>query len=163
MTDIGTGFQPTSAPTVRRADIELRRRIAVLEGAVATMAPLVEALASQVTVSSYVSFTFNANTVAPPVGNQIRLNNASQTAATHLYISHTTTDGLDVHVGLARVQPGDLIYFQDFGTATKWVRYTVVTNTMPGAYHDFTVTYESGPANVPFQKVALRVIFPGLL
>lgn len=156
MSNISTGFQPTAAPTVRRADIELRRRIAELERVVGI-------LASEVTVSSYAAFSFNANTTEPIVGNQIRINDASQTAATRLWVSHTTFDGLDVHVGLSRVVPGDLIYFQDFDDSTKWVRYTVVSNTSDVGYHDYVVTYESGPANVPFQKVALRIVFPGIM
>lgn len=155
MVSVRTGFQPTSAATVRRADYDLVRRVAELERIVAV-------LAAELTVSNYASFTFNAATTEPPIGNQIRINNASQTAATRLWVSHTTTDGLDVHVGLARITAGSWIYFQDFDDSTKWVRYLVTSNTMDAGYHDYVITYDAGPANVPFQKVALRVIFPGV-
>jgi hypothetical protein len=161
--DIRTGFQPTSAPTVRRADLDLMRRLARLEVVVAEMDRIVDILASEVSVSTYAAFSFNANTTEPIVGNQIRVNNASQTAATKLWISHTTFDGLDIRVGLNRIQPGDIIYMQDFDDGSKWVRYTVVTSTNDGTYHDFGVTYESGPGNVPFQKIAMRIVFPGLM
>jgi len=153
--DIRAGYQPPSAPTVRRADYDLMRRVVELERVVGI-------LAAEVTVSTYAAFSFNAGTTEPPVGNQIRLNNASQTAATRLWMSHTTFDGLDVSVGLSRIQPGDMVYIQDFDDGSKWVRYTVSATTNDGAYHDFTVAYESGPGTVPFQKVAMRIVFPGI-
>jgi len=157
------GFQPeTRSPSSRRADFDLVRRLATLEGTVAELSRVVGILASVVTVSTYVAFSFNANTTEPIVGNQLRINNASQLVATRLWLSHTTFDGLDVTVGLSRVKPKDLIYFQDFDDATKWVRYRVVSSTNDGAYHDYTVAYDSGPANVPFQKIALRIAFPVL-
>ena len=92
----------------------------------------------------------------------MRLNNASQAAATRLWVSHSTFDGLDATPGLNRVVPGAWIYFQDFDDASKWVRYTVTSTTNDGTYHDYAVTYHSGPGTVPFQKIALRVIFPGV-
>ena len=162
MAEIRTGYQPPSAPTVRRADYDLVRRVAQLEATVAEMDRIVDILASEVSVSSYAAFSFNASTAEPITGNQIRINNASQAAATRFWISHTTFDGLDVSVGLSRIVPGDLIYMQDFDDGSKWVRYTVTSSTNDGTYHDFVVTYESGPGNVPFQKVAMRIIFPGV-
>jgi hypothetical protein len=149
------GYQPPTQPAERRAFFDLLRRVAELER-------VVDILAAEVTVSSYAAFSFNAATTEPPIGNQIRVNNANQHLATRVWISHTTFDGLDVRVGLNRIQPGDLLYIQDFDDGSKWVRYTVVTSTNDGTYHDFTVTYETGPGNVPFQKVAMRIIFPGV-
>jgi hypothetical protein len=151
------GYQPsTTSSSSRRADFDLRRRVAELERVVGI-------LADQVTISSYVALSFNSATTEPIVGNQIRINNASQTAATRMWISHMTFDGLDIAVGLRRIVPGALIYMQDFDDGSKWVRYTVVSSTDDGAYHDLSVTYESGPHNVPFQKIALRIIYPGVL
>ena len=40
----------------------------------------------------------HAHLLKPPVGNQLRLNNASQTAATRMWVAQTTTDGLDVSI-----------------------------------------------------------------
>lgn len=151
MAEIRTGYQPTSAPTVRRADYDVLRRIAELERKI-------DAYGLR---GSHGSWSFNANTSSPPTGNQLRLNNASQTAATHMYLSHTTFDGMSVSQGLANIQQGHLIYFQDFDDATKWVRYTVsgppVTHS---SWTDFPITFESGPANVPFQKIELQPTFP---
>ena len=158
MTDIGTGFQPTSAPTVRRADIELRRRIAALE---ARMTVAEVAIAAFGLRGAHASFSFNANTTTPPTGNQLRLNNASQTAATSMYVAHTTFDGMDATNGLNNIRSGDLIYIQDFDNAATWVRYTVSgTPINHGSWHEFPIAWESGPANVPFQKIELMPLYP---
>jgi hypothetical protein len=150
------GFQPqTAVSSARRADFDLLRRVAELER-------IVDVLADRITVGSPIPFSFNAATTEPIVGNQLRVNNASQTAATRLWVSHSSFDGLDVRSGFDRVTPGDVIYFQDFDDSSKWVRYLVASKTDDGAYHDFVVSYTSGPANVPFQKIALRILFQGV-
>lgn len=165
MSDIGTGFQPTAAPSVRRADIELRRRLAVLEGRVTANDARIKALEDAVSAyglrGAHVAFTFNSATATPPIGNQLRLNNASQTAATRVYTATTTTDGMDVSHGLTNIEAGDLIYFQDFDDAAKWVRYTVsAAPTNHITWFEYPVTYQAGPANVPFQKIELMPIYP---
>jgi hypothetical protein len=177
MPNIIGGYQPdTKAASARRADFDLHRREKALashvddietagtelEARVEELERIVAILAAEVTVGSYVSFSFNATTSEPIVGNQIRINNASQTAATKLWVSHSTFDGLDVTAGLSRVTPGDVIYIQDFDDGSKWVRYLVSAATNDGTYHDFDVTYQTGPGTVPFQKVALRILFQGV-
>jgi hypothetical protein len=163
MPDVLGGYQPdTKAPSARRADFDLRRRTTGLQERVDELERIVAILATVATVSTYISFSFNAGTTEPPVGNQVRLNNASQLAATRMWVSHSTFDGLDATVGLTRIKPGDLVYLQDFDDATKWVRYTITSTTNDGSYHDYGVTYLAGPGTVPFQKIALRVIFPGI-
>jgi hypothetical protein len=109
-----------------------------------------------------VSYTFNSATTEPVVGSQVRINNASQTAATKLWVSETSVDGMDVSTGLGRVVAGTQIYFQDFDDAAKWVKYSVTVDGVDkGTYWEFTVVYHSGPANVPFQKVEFQPIAPG--
>ena len=110
-------------------------------------------------MSSYVSFTFNSSTSEPPTGNQLRINNASQTAATRLWVTKTTTDGLDVAIGLAKIREGHLIYIQDRDDASRWVKYAVTADGVDdGSYYDFAVAYDSGPANVPFQTVEMQAL-----
>jgi hypothetical protein len=113
-------------------------------------------------VSGHVSYTFNSNTTEPVIGSQVRINNASQTAATKLWVSETSVDGMDVTVGLARIVAGTQVYFQDFDDASHWVKYNVTANAVDkGTYWELTVTYHSGPANVPFQKIEFQPIAPG--
>lgn len=151
-----SGYQSATPGQTRRADFALLRRVAELERVVAL-------IVAEVTVGSPVSFSFNAGTTEPPIGNQLRLNNASQASATRLWVSHTTFDGLDVRTGFNRATAGDFMYFQDYDDASKWVRYTIVSATDDGSYHDLVVTYSAGPGNVPFQKIAARLIFQGLV
>jgi hypothetical protein len=113
-------------------------------------------------VSGHVSYTFNSNTTEPVIGSQVRINNASQTAATKLWVSETSVDGMDVSIGLARIVSGTQVYFQDFDDAAHWVKYNVTANAVDkGTYWELTVTYHSGPANVPFQKIEFQPIAPG--
>ena len=76
-------------------------------------------------------------------------------------MAQTTTDGLDVSVGLARILAGHQIYMQDDDDASKWVKYKVTADGVDdGSYFDFTVAYHSGPANVPFQTVEFQADRP---
>ena len=113
------------------------------------------------TVGGHASFTFNATTTEPITGNQLRLNNATQTAATKLWVSKTSTDGLDVTVALAKIKTGHQIYLQDRDDSTKWIKYTVTADGVDdGIYYDFSVAYHSGPGNIPAQTVELQPISP---
>ena len=110
----------------------------------------------------HASFTFNSAITEPPTGNQLRINNASQTAATRMWVSQTATDGLDISIGLAKILAGHQIYMQDFDDASKWVKYTVTADGVDdGVYYDYAIAYHSGPANVPFQTVEFQPIAPG--
>jgi hypothetical protein len=107
------------------------------------------------------SFTFNSSTTEPPTGNQIRLNNATQSSATLLWISQTTFDGLDISIGLSRITTDYQIYIQDFDDSTKWILFNATGNgTDKGSYWEIPVSYSAGPANLPTQKVALQTITP---
>lgn len=110
----------------------------------------------------HASFTFNSAIVEPITGNQLRINNASQTAATKLWVSETDTAGLDVSVGLDKILNGHQIYLQDFDDAAKWVKYRVTSDgTDKGGYREYSIAYLTGPANVPFQKIEFQPIAPG--
>ena len=106
------------------------------------------------------AFTFNAATVAPPTGNQVRFNNATQASTTLIWISQTTFDGLDVSVGLSRISANWQIYMQDFDDSTQWILFTAnAVGTDLGTYWSIPVTYHSGPG-LPTQKIAMQTITP---
>ena len=116
--------------------------------------------------TGHVSFTYNATTTAPPATQQLRMNNATQSAVTHLYVSDHDWDNLDVTIGLGKILAGQQIYIQDFDDASRWVKYNVTAAVDVGAYFDFTVTYHSGPGGVPpgsgaAGRVELQAIAPG--
>lgn len=77
---------------------------------------------------SVLNYMFNASTAAPPALGTIRLNNATQTAATVLWLNYTTNDSIAINLKtyfLARVKIGDTIYMQDKDVPTKWQLYQV--------------------------------------
>ena len=116
-----------------------------------------------VVLSSHVSFSFNAATTEPIVGNQVRINNASQTAATRLWVSHTTFDGLDVTAGLTRLScPATASTSRTSTTPPSGCATPSSSNpTNDGTYHDYPVTYAAGPGQraVPEDR-SLQFIFP---
>lgn len=108
------------------------------------------------------SFTFSNTITAPPSVQQLRFNNATQNSATQIFVSETDTDGLDVTIGLGRIQVGWKIYVQDFDNAANSITYTVTSATDSGTYWTFGVTLASatGTNPIPAGKVALQYISP---
>ena len=114
------------------------------------------------TASGHFTYTYNTTLTEPPIGNQLRLNNATQSAATRLWLSESTFDGLDVSLGLAKILAGHYIYIQDYDDASKWVKYTVTADGVDdGTYYDYSIVYHSGPGGIPGGKVEIQTISPG--
>ena len=106
------------------------------------------------------AFTFNTATTAPPTGNQVRFNNATQASTTLIWISQTTFDGLDISIGLSRFSANWQFYMQDFDDSSQWILFTVTAGgTDHGTYWSIPVTYVNGPG-VPAQKIAIQSISP---
>ena len=104
-------------------------------------------------------FTYNTAIIEPPTGNQLRANNATFTAATKLWVMETTTDGLDVTLGLSRIKAGGQVYVQDFSTATHYVFFNVTADAIDkGAYWEIAVSVASSLGTIPAGKVALQSI-----
>ena len=79
--------------------------------------------------------------VEPPTGNQLRGNNATFASSTKLWIMETTTDGLDVTVGLGRIKIGFQVYVQDYSSATRYALFSVVADAIDkGAYWEIGVS-----------------------
>ena len=113
-------------------------------------------------VSNTATFSYNTTTSEPPTGNQLRLNSTTQSAATRLWISQTTVDGLDVSIGLARILTGHQIYIQDRDDASHWIKYNVTADGVDdGTYYDFAVSYHSGPGAIPAGQVEAQMVAPG--
>ena len=114
-------------------------------------------------LAGHTSFTLNASTAEPPIGNQLRMNNATQHLATKLWIMETDTDGLDVTIGLMRVLAGHQIYIQDFDDSSKWIKYLVTANAIDkGAYVEIAVTHHSHSASpIPTAKIEFQALAPG--
>ena len=114
----------------------------------------------------HATYTHNSTLTEPPATGQIRFNNASQPAATKVWVSQNDEDGMDVSIGLAKILAGHQMYIQDYDNAANWIKYNVTAVSDDGAYYDFTVTYHSGPGGIPSGsgaagRVEFQPIAPG--
>jgi hypothetical protein len=102
-------------------------------------------------------FTYNTTTTEPPIGNQLRGNNATFTSSTKLWIMETTTDGLDVTVGLSRIKAGFQVYLQNYNNSAQYAVFNVTADaTDKGTYWEITVALVSSSGTIPGGKVALQ-------
>jgi hypothetical protein len=102
-------------------------------------------------------------TTAPPASGQVRLNNATQTAATFLWISETTALGKDVANYLNLFLEGaDRIYVQDKDDSTRWQLYDITgAPTDMGSYVQVPVAWsEGGTALSDGQRVLFSALAP---
>jgi len=95
-------------------------------------------------------FVFSSNTSSPPGGGQIRLNSASQTLATRIYISGTSAPGVDAYQLLATfLSVGGRIYLQTKGDSTKWIKLQINSISLNTTWIDCAISYFSGPGGLP--------------
>jgi hypothetical protein len=102
-------------------------------------------------------FTYNTTVTEPPIGNQLRGNNATFTSSTKIWITETTTDGLDVAVGLGRIKAGFQVYVQDYSSSARYALFNVTADSVDkGTYWELTVAIVSSAGTIPGGKVALQ-------
>jgi hypothetical protein len=88
-------------------------------------------------------FEYLANTTITsgyPTDGHLLWNNATQTSATQLSISHLTDNDIDVDLFLALLAPGQTITIQDQNVSANfqsWYITGTVTNTNPGAANSY--------------------------
>jgi len=70
-------------------------------------------------------YNSNTTTLAPPGTSQIRFNNAVQSNATLIYISHLTRDGIDIDEFLTLINNLSIIYIQDQNSSLNYIKYSV--------------------------------------
>jgi hypothetical protein len=88
-------------------------------------------------------------TPIPPIGH-IEFNNVSAILTTNVYISHITSDGIDIDPFFFTIQTSDILYIQDRNNSTKWVKFNVVsTSIISNSYINILVSYNSS-LNMPF-------------
>lgn len=82
---------------------------------------------SQSNIYLYRNSTVN---VSPPDVGEVRFNNANNTIATTLWISHIThgPNGVDIDVFLALITSVSIIYLQQADNSLNYIKYNVTTN-----------------------------------
>jgi hypothetical protein len=80
-------------------------------------------------------------TSGDPGTTHLIYNNATQTSATQINISHIDKDGFDIDVFLALVDQGDTFIVQDAGESNNYQRWDVsATPVLQTGYVEFPVT-----------------------
>ena len=94
--------------------------------------------------SNFYEYKFSDTKTPPPANGQIRFNNSTFSGATHIYIDHLTSNGIDIDFYLDQIGVGDILYIQDKDTSIRYGKYKVITFiTYANDYRDFTVSYQS--------------------
>jgi len=100
--------------------------------------------------TSFLDLSFSGTTTAPPTKSQVRLNNATQTAATLMWIDHTTNHNADVTVPLDAIDAGAEVYIENQADSTRYQRYLVTTDAVnKGTYTELGIQWESGGTALP--------------
>ena len=95
--------------------------------------------------ASYYDYKADANTyTAGPVSGRVRWNNATQTSATTIWISHTTdgTAPADIDIFLALLNNGDTIILQDIANSANYQKWQIngTPSSVTNDYWTFPVT-----------------------
>jgi hypothetical protein len=105
------------------------------------------------------NYLFNATTTTPPAAGTIRLNNATQTAATIIWFNYTTNDAVAVNLKtyfLQRIKIGDTFYIQDKDDISKWQLYKInAAFTDSGTYASVPVTWIAGGSALSAARVVI--------
>ena len=82
-------------------------------------------------------------TTPPPTNGHIGYNNAIQANATILYISHLTSDGIDVDIFFTQLTQLQDVYIQDKSLSTNFIKYNITgtPTIIPNSYISIPVLY----------------------
>lgn len=146
----GTPTTPTAAPTTNTTQV-------------ASTAFVTAAVAASGSGSDTGEWNFIATTTAPPATGQIRLDNATQASATHMYVSNITATSVDVSAVLKfLVKSGSRLLLQDKDDSTKYIIYTASADaTIASGYVDIPLTFVEQGGVVPAQRCLLSVASGG--
>jgi hypothetical protein len=112
--------------------------------------------------TSVLEFMFDAHLTEPPSGSEVRLNNATQSAATKMWVRYTTADGTDATTALLLIDASAKVYLQDKDDASRWQQYQVTGNAIDkGSYVELPVSWLAGGAALPEQRCLLGIIRQG--
>lgn len=118
--------------------------------------------------SSSTTWDYQANTaitVGPPPSGDIYWNNATQTAATIVGLSHLTFDNVDVDLFIDRIGVNDIVFIQDKNDSTNFQEWkcTSAITIHPNSYVEVPVTLVSsggtGATNFPNNHLLFVALF----
>jgi len=85
-------------------------------------------------------------TTPPPLNGHIGYNNATQANATILYISHLTSDGIDIGIYFNQLTQIQDVYLQDKNSSLNFIKYNITgtPTIIPNSYISIPVSYTIG-------------------
>lgn len=87
---------------------------------------------------------FSTTTSTPPAAGTVRFNNATFSSITHVYISNTDRNSVDVSAMVIQIVTGTLIRVFEDATASNFASFIVSSCSPSGGYRNCTVTPLSG-------------------
>ena len=107
-----------------------------------------------VVTGPFLDYLFSTTPSEPPGGGQARLDNATQTSATKVWLHDTTSPGTAVERVLGTVKSGSSIVMQDKDDSTKYLKFTVSgTPVDKTTYWEFPVTLAASGTALSAQRV----------
>jgi hypothetical protein len=104
--------------------------------------------------SNFYLYTNQTNTLAPPSIGHIRYNNTIQKNATIIYISHLTSDNIDIDVFFNNLSILNDVYIQDRSVSSNFIRYNITADPilLPNQYITIPVlqSYFGGTGETTF-------------
>lgn len=122
----------------------------------------ISAAAGSGSLANYYLYTADPTTQTPPPANgDVIWDNATQTSAQNIYLSHVTSDNVDVEVLFGLYVAGDTLILQDRNDSTnyqKWLiqNVTITSNVQIG----LAVTFDSGAYSFPNNHPMAVIVFP---
>ncbi len=88
-----------------------------------------------------IRYLFNSNTASPPASGEVRLNNATLSSVTELYISESDRNSSNVETVLAEIIDGSTVMFIDETDVTSYAFYLVNTQSDNVNFRQYNVTH----------------------
>ena len=109
------------------------------------------------------TYTFSPNVVAPPVGSEVRFDNADYTAVTKVWVRNVDQPGSDQHTVLMATAAGSTIIVEDFDDHTHSAQFQTTGAAIDKAtYVELPVTFVSQGAALPAEQCTLIIANPAL-
>ena len=87
------------------------------------------------------TWTYNATTTAPPAINTFRLNSATLSSVTTIWIHYTDLNSFVADFIFNKLTTNDEMIIQDTLDSSKWVKYKILAKADNATFFRFDVTY----------------------
>jgi hypothetical protein len=122
---------------------------------------LYSGVAANVPTGNTIQYLFNNSTTEPPLSGQVRFNQAVQASTTKLWVSQTTSSGINIKQFLSAATTGAKLILQDKNDNTNYVKFDVTGDPVDKTtYWEFTVAVTASGGTLPNAPVLAAVTAP---